>query len=118
MDLLAFFRAAGGLKRLPRQGWVDRGIPAPESVADHSFRAALMALVLGSAAGLDTARLVKLVIVHDLPEALAGDATPYGGLVASGLDAGDAASRWRVLLSEDDLATGRREKLDAERVAL
>src|SRR5712692_7970003 len=77
-----------------------------------------MALVLGSAAGLDTARLVKLVIVHDLPEALAGDATPYGGLVASGLDAGDAASRWRVLLSEDDLATGRREKLDAERVAL
>lgn len=117
-ELLAFFGLVGELKRLPRQGWVDRGIPAPESVADHTYRMALMAWTLGAQAGLDTARLVKMVLVHDLPEALAGDATPYRGLIARGVPAEDAAARWHDLMSEDDLASGRGEKFVAERAAI
>lgn len=34
---------AGVLKLLPRAGWAYCGISSPESVAEHSFRAALIA---------------------------------------------------------------------------
>jgi len=118
MDWIAFFRLAGRLKTLHRQGWLDRGVPEPESVADHSYRLALMAWMLGSAAGLDTAHLLKLVLVHDLPEALAGDATPYAQLIARGLDAEEAVSRWRELLAFEDLAEGQRRKRRSEEAAL
>src|SRR5439155_1047370 len=82
-SLLKFFRAAGKLKTVARQGWVDRGIPNAESVADHTFRAMVMAWVLGARAGLDTNRLLKLMLLHDLPEGEAGDATPYADVLAS-----------------------------------
>lgn len=73
-----FFRHIGRLKRLQRQGWVDRGVPDPESVSDHSFRLALMTLLIaGGDASVDTDRALRLALVHDLPEALAGDVTPF-----------------------------------------
>jgi len=108
--MLEFLRTVGRLKSLPRQGWVDRGIRDPESVADHSFRCAWMAWTLGQAAGLDTDRLVKMMLVHDLPEAEVGDATPYAGIVASGIDLEDALPRWRELVSPQELARTKAEK--------
>ena len=117
-DLVEFFQMVGELKRLPRQGWLDRGIATPESVADHTYRMALMAWVLGTQAQLDTARLLRLVLVHDLPEVLAGDATPYRALIERGLSAEDAAAQWHDLLTEEDLASGRQVKTAAERTAM
>jgi putative hydrolase of HD superfamily len=68
----------GALKRLPRQGWVHLGVPNPESVADHSFRLALMTLLLAQDdPAIDTARALVLALCHDLPEAIAGDVTPF-----------------------------------------
>ena len=116
--LVEFFQMVGELKRLPRQGWLDRGIATPESVADHTYRMALMAWVLGTQAQLDTGRLLRLVLVHDLPEALTGDTTPYRALIERGLSAEDAAEQWHDLLTEQDLASGRVEKTAAERVAI
>jgi putative hydrolases of HD superfamily len=114
--LVAFARIVGQLKSLPRQGWVDRGVANPESVADHTFRAVMLAWTLGSAAGLDTDRLVKLMLVHDLAEAEVGDATPYGALLA---DAGpDEVRRWRELLPAEQLDTLKREKHAREAAAL
>jgi hypothetical protein len=37
-DITGFLFETGVLKRYPRTGWVLAGVPAPESVADHSFR--------------------------------------------------------------------------------
>ena len=34
------------LKRTPRTGWVMRGVPDAESVADHSYGVAFIALLL------------------------------------------------------------------------
>lgn len=69
---------AGALKRLPRQGWVHLGVPNPESVADHSFRMALMTLLLARRdPSIDAGRALVLALCHDLPEAIAGDATPF-----------------------------------------
>jgi putative hydrolase of HD superfamily len=80
--LLRFFHLAGRLKDTPRAGWALRGIASPESVAEHSYRVALMALVLAPGAGapLDVSRCVALALVHDLAEALVGDITPYDGV--------------------------------------
>lgn len=83
-DLLRFFHLAGRLKETPRAGWVLREVADPESVADHSFRLALMALVLAprAEAPLDRARCVAMALVHDLAECLVGDITPYDGVSA------------------------------------
>ena len=78
--LLRFFHEAGELKNLIRSGWTRYEISRPESVADHSYRMVLMAMALGTRAGLDTLRLIMLCVVHDLPEALAGDITPHDGV--------------------------------------
>jgi putative hydrolase of HD superfamily len=114
--LVAFARTVGQLKALPRQGWVDRGIVQPESVADHTYRAVMLAWTLGHAAGLDTDRLVKLMLVHDLAEAKVGDATPYGQLLDDMSDV--AVRRWRDLLPPDRLHAAKQEKHAREAVAL
>lgn len=62
------------LKMLPRTGWLQRGISAAESVAEHSFGVATLALVFTAADDtFDRERLLALALVHDLAEALLGD---------------------------------------------
>lgn len=80
--LLEFFHLAGRLKETTRAGWVLRGVAGPESVADHTFRLALLALVLAPRADppLDAARCVAMALAHDLAECLVGDITPYDGV--------------------------------------
>ena len=76
--LAGLFHLAGRLKTLKRQGWIDRGVHQPESVADHSWRLALMtATMAGSNSGIDASRAVLLALVHDLPEVVTGDVTPF-----------------------------------------
>jgi putative hydrolase of HD superfamily len=70
--ILEFLRAAEGLKTATRSGWTSAG--EPESVAEHTWRLCLMALVLRPGfADIDFARLLKICIVHDLGEAIGGD---------------------------------------------
>ncbi len=71
--LVKFFHLVGRLKVERRQGWVDRGVKDSESVADHSFRLALMAMAFAERQELDSCKAVKLSLVHDLAEAVVGD---------------------------------------------
>jgi putative hydrolase of HD superfamily len=66
----------GKLKELPRTGWVESGIPEPESVAEHSFRTAVLAMLLADLQGLDSGKSVKMALLHDLAEVMTGDLTP------------------------------------------
>lgn len=69
---LAFFRLAAGLKDTLRSGLTAAG--RPESTAEHSWRLALMALTLEERLPeIDCDRLIRLLLVHDLAEALTGD---------------------------------------------
>jgi 5'-deoxynucleotidase YfbR-like HD superfamily hydrolase len=79
---LAALTQVGGLKELKRAGWVRKGIPDPESVADHSFRTTVLALVFADELGVDSGKLIKLILVHDLPESDpdVGDITPFCGV--------------------------------------
>lgn len=62
------------LKLLPRTGWLQRGLRDVESVAEHSFGVATLALVVGDLhPGLDRAKLLSIALLHDLAEALIGD---------------------------------------------
>ena len=70
--VLAFLRAAERLKTVVRSGWTSAG--QPESVAEHTWRLCLMAMVLyGTQPGIDLARLLKMCLIHDLGEAIGGD---------------------------------------------
>ena len=41
-----FIEKAERLKLIPRSGWLKIGIKSPESVAEHSFRTALIKFIL------------------------------------------------------------------------
>lgn len=72
-----FFEIATNLKTIPRQGWIDKvGITSPESVADHVFSTTIMAMVFGDLLQLDTSKLLKMSLLHDLSESITGDITP------------------------------------------
>ena len=96
--LLDFLRAAEALKTATRSGWTSAG--QPESVAEHTWRLCLMALVLHPEfPEVDFGRLVRICIVHDLGEAIGGDvpAPEQARRLAAGA-AGKAADERRDLL--------------------
>lgn len=70
--ILEFLRAAERLKVMTRSAHTSVG--APESVAEHSWRLCLMALVLHEDfPEVDLGRLLAMCVVHDLGEAIGGD---------------------------------------------
>ena len=69
---LAFLRAAESLKYMTRTSWTSDG--RQETVAAHTWRLCLMALVLAPhIAGIDVGKLLRICVVHDLGEAISGD---------------------------------------------
>jgi len=70
--VLAFLRAAERLKTVKRSAWTSTG--ESESVAEHTWRLCLMAMVLyGGSREIDLARLLRMCLIHDLGEAIGGD---------------------------------------------
>ena len=73
-QLLKLYTRLATLKLLPRAGWLQRGVAQPESVAEHSFGVAALALLVGREyPALDRGRLLALALLHDMAEALLGD---------------------------------------------
>jgi putative hydrolase of HD superfamily len=105
--------AAGKLKRVRRKGWVDRGVDDAESVADHSYRLAVLAWAVARARGLDAERAVLIALLHDLAEAEVGDETPFDAALAEG---GFDRARFDEPAPRDD--TRRAEKHARERAAV
>jgi putative hydrolase of HD superfamily len=75
-NLVKFLKITGVLKRTQRAGWVDVEVYQPESVADHTFRTALLCMLYADMEGLDPLKLLRMALIHDLPEALIGDLMP------------------------------------------
>jgi putative hydrolase of HD superfamily len=76
MEIRSLLEKAGKLKEIKRTGWVESGVLEPESVADHSYRVALLAMTLSDNKGLDTLKTVRMALLHDLAESTIGDLTP------------------------------------------
>jgi putative hydrolase of HD superfamily len=72
--LMALYSRVATLKLLPRTGWLQRGVALPESIAEHSFGVATLALLVGAdLPGLDRGRLLAIALLHDLAEVVLGD---------------------------------------------
>lgn len=65
---MRFIFEAGVLKRAARTGWWFAGVKDPESIADHSFRTALIGMMLAAMEGADPARVSMLCVLHDTQE--------------------------------------------------
>jgi putative hydrolase of HD superfamily len=116
-----FLRLALKLKSTPRTGWLDRGVAVAdvESVAAHSFQTALLAWLAAAAdPTLDRDRILKLTLIHDLPEAIIGDWPPYerGDIP----DSTSNRAAWRAFFDRRHSrgASKQAEKKTAERDAL
>jgi len=69
----AFLFEMGHLKRLTRAGWLLLGIPQPETVAEHCFRAGAVGIALAALEGADVGRTAALCLLHDSHQTRNGD---------------------------------------------
>lgn len=68
------------MKAIPRSGWISHGIVLQdvESVADHSYSTCALALLLADlelkrGRNVDVERVLRMALIHDLPESLTFD---------------------------------------------
>jgi putative hydrolase of HD superfamily len=75
IDLVQFLDR---LARLPRTGWLLRGVTDPESIAEHTYGVAVVAAALvddlrGRGVAVDGERVLRMALLHDAAEAFTGD---------------------------------------------
>ena len=98
--VLDFLRASERLKITHRSAYTSQG--QQESVAEHTWRLCLMALVLARQfPQVDFAKLVKICLVHDLGEAVGGDvpAPEQARRRAAGVSTGKGEDERRDLMT-------------------
>ena len=72
-----FLKDAQNLKNIYRQGWIEKlKISSPESVGDHTYFMAIMGMIFSSKTNLNTEKILKMILIHDLAESKIGDLTP------------------------------------------
>ncbi|MBU2982310.1 HD domain-containing protein [Lentibacter algarum] len=69
-----------------------------ENSGEHSWHIALYAMVLGGDApqGVDTSRVIKMLLLHDLVEIDAGDAPIFGDFDVADMEAKEQAAAARI----------------------
>src|SRR3989344_5563816 len=75
---LNFFGEAGLLKRVHRSGWWVAGIENPETVAEHSFRCAVIAYYIAHCEDADPFKAVTMALFNDIHEARINDLHKMG----------------------------------------
>lgn len=106
-ELIRFSEIVGKLKTTKRSGWVSHvGISNPESVADHNFRCAILAMCIGDLSNIETEKLTRMLLLHDIHEALTGDYDHYAK-VQMGIDR--VKSKQRIAI--DEILSSLPEKL-------
>ena len=76
-DLVKFYQDIDKIKHIERKGWSAIGVEGTkDTIASHSYGAALLSWVLSKKENLDENKLIKLMLIHDLIMAHMGDYTP------------------------------------------
>lgn len=103
-EQLAFVQELDRLRTVERQSFILDGLRR-ENTAEHSWHVALLATVLAEYADddVDIARVVLLLLVHDLVEIDAGDVSIYDAAEATSKDERERAAADRLfgLLPDD-----------------
>jgi putative hydrolase of HD superfamily len=77
LNMVPLLQASAKLKETQRKGWIIAGgIASPESVADHSFRMAILGAYLSDSQGLDAGKVMRMCLIHDIAESEIGDLMP------------------------------------------
>jgi len=71
--LLEFIAEAGILKRIRRSGWWVLGINNPESVAEHSFRCAVLGYTIARMEKVSPYKVLMMTLFGDIHEARIND---------------------------------------------
>jgi putative hydrolase of HD superfamily len=118
MKLDELLERLGGLKEVPRTGWLFAGVPLKdvENVAEHSFEVSTITLLLldelqESGVKLNRERALTTALTHDWPEALVAD-FPYTAVKYLGSPNAKGKMEERAL---SELLKGKEEYLDCWR---
>lgn len=73
-DIINFIFELGQQKRIEHEGWRVAGIEVPDSVADHSLRAAQIAFILAKMENYENpCEICAIAVFHDIGECRIGD---------------------------------------------
>lgn len=103
--LLDVLQTAGHLKKNTRHCYTDEG--RKESVADHSWRMALMALLLENEpefSSVDMGKVIRMCLIHDLGEAFTGDVPTFEKTEADSEKEDAIYRKWVGSFPEEDRA--------------
>ena len=76
-DLAGFIKYILKLKTVKRKGWIyNAKILNAESVADHTFSTCVLGMLFSDMLQLDTEKVMKMILIHDLAESIVGDYIP------------------------------------------
>jgi putative hydrolase of HD superfamily len=76
-EIINFLIEVSKLKTEPRSGWVLAEVKKPETIAEHSFRVAIVAWIFAEREKLNVKRAILIALFHDICEVYAGDITPF-----------------------------------------
>jgi putative hydrolase of HD superfamily len=111
-NILNFFLETTKLKTVSRTGWVLMKVKNPETIAEHTFRMAIGAWLLGEERNLNVGRVLKTALCHDLCEVYAGDKTPffyYSQLPQDELERKKILMKWPRLSKKEKEKRGKRK---------
>jgi putative hydrolase of HD superfamily len=98
-ELVRFIFELGHLKKIKREGWRLAGITLPESVSEHTLRAAQIGFILAKLEGYENPyEICTMIVFHELEECRIGDI--------------HRIARKYVVPSEEKCVTEQTEKLD------
>ena len=65
------------LKNIKRSGWKHKlNLDHVESVADHTYAMTVLGMVISDLHGLNTEKIMRMSLLHDLAESITGDIIP------------------------------------------
>ena len=124
---LNFVLSLSRIKMIPRSGWISHGISLRdvESVADHSFSTTVLAMWLAdlevsNGRRVNLERVLRLALLHDLPEALTFDISKsyleYLGIRGEAIKSELEEAAWKHLMKgvEKDTIRERYTRLQSE----
>jgi len=74
---IEFLLLIGKMKINKRTGWVDSNVSLPESIADHSYRLSIAALLASHYFDASPERCALIGLAHDIAECITGDIVPH-----------------------------------------
>jgi len=116
---LDFVSSLNRAKMIPRSGWVSHGVSLQdvESVADHSFSTTVLAMLLAdlevaNGRRINPERVLRLALLHDLPEALTFDISKsyleYLGKRGEAIKSELEQAAWKHLIKDVEKGTIRK----------